>query len=177
MSDATPSDTQLKPLSQWISAMPYHVGIEVPDLNEGLAFYRDLLGFEEAWRTFVDAPFLGDLMGIPGLSVTAVQLIVPGGSRIELMEYKPQGKIGGHAANNQGLNHLSFGVTDVQAAYDSLTAAGIEFTTEPIVLEGDPTFPANGYTVAYFADPWGTSLEILAPTTSESVADTGEVPA
>lgn len=174
MSDKAQSDTQLKPLSQWISGMPYHIGIEVPDLNEGLAFYRDLLGFEEAWRTFVDAPFLGDLMGIPGLSVTAVQLIVPGGSRIELMEYKPQGKIGGHAANNQGLNHLSFGVTDVQAAYDSLTAAGIEFTTEPIVLEGDPTFPANGYTVAYFADPWGTSLEILAPTVPGGV-DTGEV--
>lgn len=169
-------EPKLRPLSQWISGMPYHVGVEVPDIEQGLAFYRDLLGFKEDWRTFVDSPFLADLTGIPGASVTTVHLLVPGGSRIELMEYRPQGTIGGHADNNQGLNHISFGVVDVQATYEALKADGVEFSCEPIEMKGDPEYPAFGYTAVYFKDPWGTTLQLLGPTVPGSI-DIGEVPA
>jgi glyoxylase I family protein len=175
VSTESQSETGFRPLSHWISAMPYHIGIEVPDLDEGLRFYRDILGFEEAWRYYSDGPFMESLIGISGVSVTTVQLLVPGGSRVELQEYRPQGNVGENRVTNQGLNHLCFGVVDVDAAYESLSAAGVEFTSEPIRID-DPNNPAYGWCVAYFIDPWGTVLEMLGPVAPGTV-DTGEIPA
>jgi glyoxylase I family protein len=165
---------KLAPLSRWISASAYHVGIEVPDIEEGLRFYRDLLGFEEEWHarsSGVDSR-AARFAGIPGAEVVTVMLRVPGGSRIELQQYVPQGTVGGTAANNQGLNHLSFGVTDIWSAYEYLIGAGVKFRSPPVELPEASRM--HGWIVTYFEDPWGTTLELVGP--ARTLASTGETP-
>ena len=148
-----------------VSVGAFHVGIEVPDIDEGLRFYRDVLGFEEAWRI---NPGSGELLdritGIRGLDETAVvQLVVPGGVRLELQQYKPQGTVGACEVNNQGINHLSFGVPNVRAAYERLSAAGVKFRSEPVDMPDGLEVLPDGWAVVYFEDPWGTVLELLGP--------------
>lgn len=151
-------------LSTWVSGVTSHVGIEVPDLDVARHFYCEILGFEEAWEIEFGGPELERLSKIAGAQERMIQIIVPGGVRIELQQYSPQGSIGRSAVNNQGLNHLSFGVKDIQAEYERLTALGVHCRSEPIPLDFGPGHPMTGFSVTYFDDPWGLTLELLGPT-------------
>lgn len=170
MADAPSGGTGLDTLSGWISGASFHVGIEVPDLEVARAFYVDLLGFQEAW--ILEDIDMSGVTGIPGLREKAcLQLLVPGGSRIELQQYEPQGRVGGTSVTDQGLNHLSFGVKDVYAEYARLKAAGVEFDGPPIDLDFGEGAQMSGWTVVYFRDPWGLTLELLGPTPGRDVDD------
>ena len=61
-------------LSKWISGMPYHVGIEVPDMEKALRFYVGVLGFKVDWDEQFGGPLIEKLSGIPGASERCVQL-------------------------------------------------------------------------------------------------------
>ena len=177
MSDI-PDRRGLETLSTWVSGVTSHVGIEVPDLDEARRFYCDILGFAEAWEIEFERPALEQLSGIPGAKEKMIQIIVPGGVRIELQQYSPQGTIGKSAVNNQGLNHLSFGVKDIYAEYDRLTSLGVNCRSEPIPLDFGPGHPMTAFSVIYFDDPWGLTLELLGPTRGrENEASNDERPA
>ena len=96
-----------------------------------------MLGFEEVWaKTDID---MAAVTGIPGLrEKTLVQLLVPGGSRIELQEFDPPGRIAERPITDSGLNHLSFGVEDIYAEYERLKAAGVKFNSEVLDLDFGP---------------------------------------
>ncbi len=154
----------LDTLSTWISGMTSHVGIEVPDLEEARHFYCDILGFEEAWTADFSGDILDQISGIPGAKEEMIQILVPGGIRIELQKYTPQGTLRESAVNNQGLNHLSFGVKDIYAEYDRLVSLGVHCRCEPLALDLGPGQAVTGFSVVYFEDPWGLTLELLGPT-------------
>jgi catechol 2,3-dioxygenase-like lactoylglutathione lyase family enzyme len=158
--------------SNWISGIGYHVAIEVPDMEHALHFYRDLFGMPVAWRHFVGGTMLASLSGIEGAEAEVVQLSCPGGSRIELISYRPVGQPDPRKLNDQGLNHLSLGVDNVQATYDRLLKDGVDFSCEPIQIS-DPSHPLYGWFVTYLKDPWGTVLELLGPDPANPT-DTGE---
>lgn len=164
----------LKLAAEYIPPIGMHVGIEVPDIEEGRRFYCDLLGFKEDWR--IDG-MQGELVdkhsGIPGAKVWVAHLIAPGGSRIELQQYEPQGRIGEHAVNNQGLNHICWHVEDTWAEYERLRAAGVTFNSEPVFQEV-PGHPVDGWTTVYFQDPWGLKLELYGHTAGVK-RDSGEI--
>ena len=96
-----------------------HVAHAVPSIREVLPLYVDLLGGEIEGGGF--NPWGGHL---------AVQLIYPGGSRLELLEpTRPDSQsCAGFLARNPrgGLHHLTFKVADIQASLASLGAAGFE---------------------------------------------------
>jgi catechol 2,3-dioxygenase-like lactoylglutathione lyase family enzyme len=165
----------ITPLSEWIAGISSHVGICVPDMEQAKRFYCDLLGFEEAWSVVGEGEFLEKLTHIPGAKETCVQIIVPGGGRIELQHYEPEGEIGTAKINNQGLNHLSFGVKDVWAEYERLSAAGVKFRCEPLPVT-NPGHPVDGFLCTYFEDPWGLTLELMGPDPA-GAADDDERPA
>ena len=154
----------LELLDDQVSGLAYHVGIQVPDLDQARRFYCDLLGFQELFSIDASGPWLSAIVGLPDASVTSVQLAVPGGSRLELQCYEPQGTVGESRINNQGLNHLSFGVSDVAQAHHRLVEAGVTVRCDPTPIDAGPDHPLTGYSVFYFEDPWGLSLEILGPT-------------
>ena len=96
-----------------------HVAHAMPSIRDVLPLYVDLLGGQIEGGGF--NPWGGHL---------AVQLIYPGGSRLELLEpTRPDSQsCAGFLARNPrgGLHHLTFKVADIRAALDELTAAGFE---------------------------------------------------
>jgi glyoxylase I family protein len=143
--------------------MGFHVGLNVPDMEEGLAFYRDVLGLELSWRHYVSGPVLEQITGIPGAKADVAQLLCPGGSRLELTAYAPTGSNAPVRQNHVGLTHLSFGVNDVPGVQKRLEAAGVAFASRPLAIS-DPSHPLDGWTVTYLSDPFGTTLELLGRT-------------
>jgi len=173
------SDTRkgLDTLSTWISGTTSHVGIEVPDLEKARHFYCDILGFEEIFRIEFGGPVLDQLSGLTDAKEEMIQILVPGGIRIELQKYTPQGRVGESAVNHQGLNHLSFGVKDIHAEHERLVSLGVNCRCEPIPLDFGPGHQLTGFSVIYFDDPWGLTPELLGPTPGrEDEADDDERP-
>lgn len=152
----------LQTLSRWISGASFHVGITVPDMYQALEFYVGLLGFTEAWRRLdVDMSIVS---GVRGLHADIVQLLVQGGSRLELQRFVPAGSRSDRRQHDAGLSHLSFGVVDIAAEYARLEAAGVEFIGTPTSLDFGPGDALTGWTVVYFRDPFGVLLELFGPT-------------
>ncbi|HYI80785.1 MAG TPA: alpha/beta fold hydrolase [Thermoleophilaceae bacterium] len=156
----------------WVSGIGSHIAIEVPDIEAGLRFYRDILGLEEDWRHALEGGFLTAVTGLEDATGGVVQLLCPGGSRIELWLHQPRGDDDATTRRtivDPGLDHVSFGVRDVREVHQRLAAAGVRFVVEPIDVE-DPQHPLHGWQAAYFEDPWGTRLEIVGPSPGSGLA-------
>ena len=104
-----------------------HVGITVADLDAVTAFFV-ALGLEVEGRTFVEGEFIDTVIGIPDSRTEIVMLKPPDdGTRLELSSFvRPDHLPGSSAApaNELGLRNVAFEVDDLQAAVDSVAAAG-----------------------------------------------------
>ncbi len=82
---------------------------------------------------------------------------LPGGSRLELFDYRGKNPVVSHGESESGLRHVAFQVEDVAAHEKELRTAGVE-----IVL---PTcdLPNLGVRVMLFNDPNGVTLEFCEP--------------
>jgi catechol 2,3-dioxygenase-like lactoylglutathione lyase family enzyme len=137
-----------------------HVGITVDDLDDMVAFYRDVLEFEVTARVSstdegIDAGALGTLVGIPETDLTAAFLDAPG-CAVELVEYHapPGDRVEGVANNDVGAKHLAFEVADAEAWHDRIAAAeGATPTSDPVDFGVTPRF--------YFSDPEGNVVELV----------------
>lgn len=155
----------MKMASEWVSSSASHIGISVPDLDEARAFYCDILGFQEVWQLHVDQDMIDRINAIDGderIYNNGIQLLVPGGSRIELQQYEPQGSMEPRKMNDVGFSHLAFYLADFEDAYERLKAAGVEFLSEPVPMEFGH-HPISDRMHVYFNDPWGTRLQLLGP--------------
>ncbi len=156
-------------LSDRVSGITTHIGLTVPDLDAGRRFYCGILGLRETETYEARGPLLDELTGVPDVVVRTAMLEVPGGARIQMQTFDPAGGPGDPRMNAVGLTHLSFGVRDVVAEHARLTAAGVRCRVDPTPMRfADARHPMNGWTVIYFEDPWGLSLELLGPTPGEA---------
>lgn len=133
-----------------------HTALSVPDLEQALAFYCDLLGFEVEVRAQWEPGNASNdtVIGVRGTAAKTA-LIKAGGTRIELFEYRsPAG-----AAQNglrplwdHGITHLCFNVADIQAEYERLSAVGIAFNSAPVRM--------GRWQFVYGRDPFGNMFEL-----------------
>lgn len=65
----------------------HHIGATVADLDRALASWEPLLGVSARWRRILDAPYLGEHVGYPGIRIDAAVLDLPGGGALELLHY------------------------------------------------------------------------------------------
>jgi methylmalonyl-CoA/ethylmalonyl-CoA epimerase len=125
---------------------PHHVGISVPNLEESIAWYEKMLGFEIVSR----------MGGGKGMRVA---LIKRGNFNIELFqvdgakplpEYRrdPSADLRVH-----GLSHMAFQVSDVNAALKELKAKGVEIALGPV--------DSTGVVFAFIRDNAGNCLELI----------------
>jgi methylmalonyl-CoA/ethylmalonyl-CoA epimerase len=94
----------------------HHIGVVVPNLEEGLRFWRDALGLEfKKSATIVD-------QGVKAALLDA------GGSEIELLEpIDPEGGVGKFLARRGGgLHHVCFESDGVDADLEAARAKGIQ---------------------------------------------------
>lgn len=107
-----------------------HLAIRVPDYDETLAFYTDVLGFKvtQEWT-------LGD--GFPGVRFAYVGL---GDFHIEVIgdalaiPADPTVDVADHLSR-PGLVHLCLRVPDLDATVAALKAKGVDFLAEPFEVE------------------------------------------
>lgn len=125
-----------------------HVAIAVPDLDQGIRTYRDILGAKVSAR-----------QAEPAHGVTVVFVELPN-TKIELLE--PLGEaspIGGFLEKNPsgGIHHVCYEVADILAARDRLKTEGAR-----ILGDGEPRIGAHGKPVLFLhpKDFNGTLLEL-----------------
>ncbi len=147
----------------------HHVGITVQSLERSLAFYRDLLGFEEVFAWQPRAEYLSQLVGYPDVELNVAFVALPGtDTRIELLEYTSVGAQPADVRNgNPGTGHVAFVVDDVDALFERLEAAGVSYVSVPVT----PTIGANkGGRAVYMIDPDGFRVEFFKPATVSDAA-------
>ena len=125
-----------------------HVAIAVPDLDQGIRTYRDVLGAKVSAK-----------QAEPNHGVTVVFIELPN-TKIELLE--PLGEsspIKGFLEKNPsgGIHHVCYEVEDIIAARDRLKAQGAR-----ILGDGEPKIGAHGTPVLFLhpKDFTGTLLEL-----------------
>jgi lactoylglutathione lyase len=129
-----------------ISNAIFHVGFIVGNAEKSVAFYRDILGFQETWRGSSN-----------GTELSWINMQVPGDADyIELMLYN---KVPGNYGSS---NHTSLVVADMQQAVDILkTRAAAAGYTRPLeIREGK-----NHKRQVNLFDPDGTRVELMEPHT------------
>lgn len=125
-----------------------HVAIAVPDLDAGVALYRDGLG------ATVSEP-----VPQPDHGVTVVFVTLPN-TKVELLHPLGDGSpIAGFLAKNPGggIHHICYEVDDILAARDHLKAEG-----KRVLGDGTPKIGAHGKPVLFLhpKDFGGTLIEL-----------------
>jgi catechol 2,3-dioxygenase-like lactoylglutathione lyase family enzyme len=138
-----------------------HTGITVPDMDQAVHFFTDVLGCQAA-MTFGPFSGLGEVLNInPEARIDNITMVRCGaGSNIELFKYtSPDQKDMTPKNSDIGGMHIALYVDDVQKAKDYLDSKGVKTFKGPIPIgEG----PAAGETILYFVAPWGLQLEAIS---------------
>jgi glyoxylase I family protein len=95
-----------------------NVGVAVRDLDRSLAFYCDQLGLELVYRD--------DASRSAGVNTGTSSLYI-----FETTGQEGPRRTAAYAGNPIGVDHLSFAVDDVDAAYREFQQRGISFFVEP----------------------------------------------
>jgi len=136
-----------------------HTSFTVSDVERSAAFYRDLLGFKLLSLAERPREFAEIATGIPGAHLKVAYLEVPGGHRLELIQYlSPPGVKLDTRTHNVGSAHLALNVDDLRRMYSELKAKGIRFKGEPIEV---PAGPNKGNLMVYLLDPDDFTLELI----------------
>ncbi|MEE6258854.1 VOC family protein [Plantactinospora sonchi] len=143
-----------------------HVGISVSDLDRSVAFYQALTGVAPVVRD--ETMRGGGFARAQGLPITRLRYATfhLENLGIDLVQFQePAGEHASVAANRPGSMHLCFQVDDLRGVHQRMRDAGIEFLGEPYTFVVEEVSPpdAAGTEVAYFNDPDGTNLELIAP--------------
>ncbi|MCB5363921.1 VOC family protein [Pusillimonas sp. CC-YST705] len=143
-----------------------HVGFTVPDIDQGVSFFRDVIGCEEAMRfgPFRDdeGTFMQDLVNVhPRAVLEHIAMMRCGdGSNIELFQYSaPDQKTDMPRNSDYGGFHIGFYVKDIKAAVDKAKALGLQTFMGPFELKEGP---AAGQSITYVLTPWGMQLELIS---------------
>ena len=134
-----------------------HVGLTVPDIDEAVAFYRDVVGCQVLSR---DEPPTGAdvrrLVGVADAEIRGAMLATPGGDRIELIMYqRPKRSPETVETTTPSAMHLALRVTDLDDLLDRLREAGAVPVSGPVQL--------GGGRLVYCRDPFGVLLELVEP--------------
>ena len=132
----------------------HHVAVGVPDFDKGLAFYRDVLGFEEVQRSEFSGknPPVEQAIGLNEPSAK-MAMLRGGNAYIELWQYShPQPEELTAQPNDFGYPHFALEVEDINYEHKRLSAAGMDFVGPPVDF-GESS-------AVYGRDPFGNVIEI-----------------
>jgi lactoylglutathione lyase len=140
----------------------HHTGYTVANLDRSVAFYRDLLGCEVIATQSKQGGYLAAIVGYPDAHVRMAHLRAPDSTHvIELFEYlAPTPGRAELEPRNVGTAHLCFIVADLNATYERLRAAGVEFVSPPVEVD---TGINKGGLALYLWDPDGIPMELFQP--------------
>lgn len=134
----------------------HHIALHTPNLDRMLEFYSGVLGFEATVPVYrwSDNAEIDATIGVPGSAAKTVMLNA-GNCYIELFEYSAPASrdVPPLRPSDHGYTHIAFEVTDIEAEYSRLSAAGVHFSRSE---------PMDGGMIkaVYGKDPDGNVIEI-----------------
>jgi catechol 2,3-dioxygenase-like lactoylglutathione lyase family enzyme len=148
----------------------HHVAISTGDMDRMLAFYRDLLGFEliSDLRWPRGTEVADRITGLADSSARGAMLR-KGNAHVELFQYEsPDPKTGDpdRPVCDHGITHICLDVSDLDAEYERLVAAGMRFHCPPQQLGPDVR-------TTYGRDPDGNVVELQEVLNPKSPIDLG----
>ena len=131
----------------------HHVAIGVPDLQRGLAFYRDVLGFEVmSTGELANDESADRCIGLQNVCAEVAMLKAPN-AYIELWSYShPAPEDLRSRPCDHGYPHFALQVRGIQEEYERMSALGMEFMDVP------QDFGTSS--AIYGKDPFGNVIEI-----------------
>jgi methylmalonyl-CoA/ethylmalonyl-CoA epimerase len=110
-----------------------HIAIVVPDIDEALKFWRDVLGLE-----------LSHVEEVPEQE-SRVAFLPTGGSEVELVQptTDTSGMARYMAKRGPGMHHISFAVDNIEEMLAQLKEKGVQLINE------EPTIGAGGTKIAF----------------------------
>ncbi|MDQ6433250.1 VOC family protein [Mesorhizobium sp. LHD-90] len=141
----------------------HHVGLTVANRDAALKFWEGFLGKPARWATTLDRPYLGKIVGMPGVRIEAAFIDLPGGVVVELLDYQVADRSPNpDRTSNPGNAHLCIRVDDAAASWRKAIACGARPLTPdgPVDIDGGPNVGARG---AYLRIHDGITLEIFQP--------------
>lgn len=142
-----------------------HIGITVPDIDEAIDFFVNVLGCEPFYElgpfVVVDDWMERQLNVAPQTIMRKLKFLRCGhGSNLELFEYEAADQKTEPPLNSDvGGHHLAFYVDDFTTALEFLKEQGIRILGEPVRRTQGPS---AGQTWIYFLTPWGLQCELVS---------------
>ena len=142
-----------------------HFGLTVPDMEQAVDFFCDVLGCQELYQLGTFKVEEGDWMTEhvnthPRAEITNMRMIRCGhGSNIELFEYASPDKREEMPRNSDnGGHHFCIYVDDMSEAIAHLKRHGVQILGEPCLNHGAEA----GEYWCYFLSPWGAQFELVS---------------
>lgn len=132
----------------------HHVALVVTDLDEGIAFYSNHLGFElvDRFEWDGDNAVIDATIGLPGSSARGA-MMKTSNAFVELWQYRaPQSQDRRAEPNDRGYSHIALQVQGIDEEHARLTAAGMTFVGPPV------NFGTSS--AIYGRDPFGNVVEL-----------------
>lgn len=154
-----------------------HAGFTVPDLEQSITFFVDVLGAAVLWRA---APIANEgsadvmqngLNADPRASVRLAMLRLGPNLNVELLDHSIPGRTQAMPLNSAlNVGHLAFDVTDIRAAGAYLRTKNVRLLKGP---RRNPDGPNAGQESWFFMSPWGMAIELVSrPATMPYERDT-----
>jgi catechol 2,3-dioxygenase-like lactoylglutathione lyase family enzyme len=136
-----------------------HVGFSVADLDRSVEWYTFLFEEPPIFRKLYDVEYISRVLGYPGAVLDAALWELPGGARLELLEYKhpTPGRVD-MESYNVGNGHLCLIVDDLAAEFERLRGRAEFRDPEPVEI---PWGHYAGGRSCYLRDPDGISIELV----------------
>ena len=132
----------------------HHIAIGVPDFDQGLAFYTEVLGLEVVQQSEFagDMPLADAAIGLDDVAAR-MAMLKASNAYIELWEYShPEPRDQRARPNDYGYVHFALQVDGITEEYERLTAAGMQFVGPPVEF--------GTSAAVYGRDPFGNVIEI-----------------
>ncbi|MEY9485204.1 catechol 2,3-dioxygenase-like lactoylglutathione lyase family enzyme [Streptomyces calvus] len=142
-----------------------HIAYTVPDLDEAVRFFVDVLGAELLYREETvrsDDEWMAEALNVhPRATADIAMLRLGPVTNIELFQYSAPDQIRRMPRNSDyGGHHIAFYVRDIDAAADYLRRQpGVRLLGEPRTV---PHGPIAGDRWLYFLTPWGMQMELIS---------------
>ncbi len=135
-----------------------HTRFVVSDLERSVDFYTNTVGLKLVRRAERDGGPISRLLGYEDTRIKAAMLSFDGEDDhiLELIEYVNPGSASRPTTERAvlGASHIAFNVTDIDATFDRLIAAGAIKLARPVEMSPDRV-------ACYLQDPDGNWVELI----------------
>ena len=124
----------MRPIGDLRVSSVVHPVIVVVDLNQSLAFYRDLLGLVVTYDEVHDPIVIGRLTGYRDPDIRAVILQASDGTEVELAEFRTPAsrRMPEPEWRDAGLRSITFLVPDIVDLVGTMRTAGVSFLSDVV---------------------------------------------